>query len=118
MHIMPIGPPCADPSIRKPTTVVVPAGSLGRARVRHRLVSIKVPSMFHVVMTGGLRREQRTLQPGRTAGQPGRTAGKHVDAVPRGVGGMDPPQWEGIPEFARLLVARRLAVLPARRAAD
>jgi hypothetical protein len=31
---------------------------------------------------------------------------------------VDLPRWEEIPEFARLLVIRRLAVLLARRAAD
>lgn len=31
---------------------------------------------------------------------------------------MDLPRWEEIPEFARLLVIRRLAVLLARRAAS
>jgi hypothetical protein len=51
----------------------------------------------------------RRLQHGRCARRGG---------APLAAGRVDLPRWEEIPEFARLLVIRRLAVLLARRAAD
>jgi hypothetical protein len=45
--------------------------------------------------------------------------GEHAEAVPPpSADRADLPRCEEIPEFARLLVIRRLAMLPARRAAD